>query len=436
MSELPALKSEGIPEEFDTPLSLPKLKDSNRPHHILIFLDGTWNEERSEIGETTPTNVLRMYQEINHRTLHELKSLPDNDDSHRIIAHYYRGVGSRQDNNRKDQLIYGFNGEDEKRIRSAAFADVYNDYSHKNDCIYIIGFSRGAASARLLAKDICEKGLPPQLNVKTSYFPNLLTGQIETRVINVERLEKGKGENNHRPNIAFLGCWDTVDAFVLPSRAPENRILDKLYYTIKKYTIPNMFRKERFQGDENSIPDKVENAVHCVAIDETRNAFLPTLMPYSKDVEEVWFPGVHADVGGGYADNLLADAPYNFMQARLTKATGINFNELFFSSENKSTSSGYCFHFWGLNTGLMKKVKSVLGIGSAMRRIHVLGANNAIVKPKIHKSYNIITNSGSVFAANEKEKRTWTITYDPYNIEELKGYFDDIEEEGSRGQST
>lgn len=194
MDETLASKEEVVPPGYTAEYVFSEPAEGRRPRHIFIFLDGTWNEERDPRGRSVPTNVLRMFQEINHKTNHELKSSSDNGESPEIIAHYYRGVGSRQDNNAKNRLWYGFNGKDEERIRSAAFADLYTDYKNSNDHIYILGFSRGAASARLLSQDICLKGFPPRLKVHTTHFPNLLTGQIEARVDFVQRLDEGNGE--------------------------------------------------------------------------------------------------------------------------------------------------------------------------------------------------------------------------------------------------
>jgi len=422
MSESSSTRSEVIPPDFTTSYDLPDLSIPAHGRHIFVFLDGTWNEERALHGPATPTNVLRMFQELKHRTSHEIASSGTGEEPE-IVARYYRGVGSRQDNGAAERVWFGFNGKDEQRIRSAAFAGVYCDYRSTNDSIYIIGFSRGAASARLLARNLCTEGLPGRLKVHTRHFPNLLTGQIEARVERVDRLDEG---TIHYPKIAFLGCWDTVDAFVLPSRFPKegwrSRLMDGLVRKAKCLA-PRLLGKERFHHDEREIPKSVKTAVHCVAIDETRNAFLPTLMPCAENVEEVWFPGVHADVGGGYDDSMLAVGPYEFMRTRLVQATGLDESVVFKTGGRHSSPAEFCFHFHGLNTGL-KHAKDALGFGTATRRIHVLGSSHA--KPKIHSSLYSIMGSNAVFAADKRNRRTWTITYDPYNVRELQEEFEPI----------
>lgn len=415
----PVNEDEVIPPEFTIPYTLAEeLRENVAPRHIFIFLDGTWNEERTSTGLPSPTNVLRMYQELNHKT--DTPNFPS--DTPQVIARYYRGVGNRQDNTGGDQYRYAFSAADEEKIRGAALAGLYRDYKSKKDSIYIIGFSRGAASARLLAREICLKGLPPKLTVSTMYHGNLLTGQIEPRTSRVERI--GQESEGHKVRVAFLGCWDTVYGLGLPLRFPQkglwNNFLDGIVRTINSI-IPR--GEKGFRGDEHKIPKEVDKAVHCVAIDETRNEFLPSLMPHADNVEEVWFPGVHSDVGGGYDDNKLARAPYQFMKSRLiasVKTQNGNAATLFKTKRKVEKKISYRFHFYGLNTGI-GRMKNLIGFGKRMRRIRVLDAPaDKLVKPKIHISLKHLHNSSLVFAADHKDKLLWIITYDPYNLRELR----------------
>lgn len=360
---------------------------------------------------------------------------------HEIIAHYFRGVGNRQDNSASRRLWFGFNGADEERIRGAAFAAIFANYRGEQDSIYIFGFSRGAASARLLARDIVG-GLPKQLRVHIRHFSNLLTAQIEPRVERIERLGEASADPSQSPKIAFLGCWDTVDAFALPARFPKegllNKVADKTLRGVKMLFLPRLW-KDRFRGKENEIPHGVEKAVHCVAIDETRHAFLPTLMPHCESVEEVWFPGVHSDVGGGYDENKLSEAPYNFMKRRLVaalKTRGLSERDVFKDrSEEVTIPRSYCFHFHGLLNSGIKGARAHFGFGASIRRIRVLG--NATVRPKIHASIRLVRNSDSVVAHNSRAKRGWNITYSPYNVVELEEFdiVDDADDGASREDS-
>ena len=62
----------------------------------------------------------------------------------------------------------------------------------------------------------------------------------------------------------------------------------------------------------------VRNAYHAIAIDERRRPFKPTLWIRQDDAEEqtleqVWFAGVHSDVGGGYSETGLSEIPLLWM---------------------------------------------------------------------------------------------------------------------------
>ena len=92
--------------------------------------------------------------------------------------------------------------------------------------------------------------------------------------------------------IKFLGVWDTVAALGLPFRTLDV-LVDK---------VP-IFRN-RFQ--DFRLSKSVENAYHALAIDDERRTFHPVLWDaeceHDQTVEQVWFCGMHTDVGGGYEE--------------------------------------------------------------------------------------------------------------------------------------
>jgi uncharacterized protein (DUF2235 family) len=107
--------------------------------------------------------------------------------------------------------------------------------------------------------------------------------------------------------IKFIGVWDTVGALGNP-----------------------LFLKGVVSGrnefHDTELSSKIENAFHAVAIDEKRKNFQVALWHQQKDtkgqtLEQVWFPGVHSDVGGGYPDSELSDMSLQWM---MEKAQGCN----------------------------------------------------------------------------------------------------------------
>jgi len=112
-------------------------------------------------------------------------------------------------------------------------------------------------------------------------------------------------ESNHQigdHDIVFVGLWDTVDAYGLP--------IDELTRGVDKWIWPLSF-------PELKLSTKVEKACHALSIDDERHTFHPVLWDESDEpqgevhldkerISQVWFAGVHANVGGGYPNDALS----------------------------------------------------------------------------------------------------------------------------------
>ena len=176
---------------------------------------------------------------------------------------YYSGVGTR--------------GNFLTRAFNAAFAPPYGDMDEildeaKRDLdahrqadseIYLFGFSRGAALARIFAAKYCDK-------------------------------------------VTFLGVFDTV--------AATRHSLD---------LNPNSFPASDVVFENGSMGAHVERACHLLALDENRIAFQPTLFNQQTNILELWFAGVHADIGGGYWFDGLSDITLAFMLSQLNGALSV-----------------------------------------------------------------------------------------------------------------
>jgi uncharacterized protein (DUF2235 family) len=97
----------------------------------------------------------------------------------------------------------------------------------------------------------------------------------------------------------MIGAWDTVDALGFPLPG------------LRELTRPRVGRQAPLLGR------CVENLFHALALDETRVAFAPTLWhvldEHTGRVEQVWFPGAHGDVCGGFGNRGLADISLAWM---------------------------------------------------------------------------------------------------------------------------
>ena len=299
--------------------------------NIVVCLDGTWNDpsSMSDHGHFTYTNVFKLFSALKEdgvgsggdvaaAALKGENAIFDASSTKRYqdkqIAFYYSGVGSKLDNSKIGEVLGGATGMGATGIMERAYLDLIRVY-RPGDKVFIFGFSRGAATARLLANAIDQRKAPEKV-----WTLRLLGRHWLLR----------KSEKKESVPIAVLGCWDTVGGFGIP----------------KTIAGINFQKIDMFKN--LNVPDNVEQAYHMVAIDETRDSFVPTLMEPDPTapgrIVEVWFSGGHCNVGGGYATNQLSDIPLDFLL--------------------KHVSSGYAYdaaltpgdEAWGLYLTAQKKV--------------------------------------------------------------------------------
>ncbi len=248
--------------------------------NIVICLDGTWNKPDEEIHEESEdTNVRNLWEILD-------KSNPK-----RQVVYYDEGVGAHW----YDRIRGGISGRGlAKNIREAYF-EICRHYN-PGDKVFIFGFSRGAYTARSLSGMIYSCGLLDS---------DLLTDKKIQEAFDVyKKADKAERraykENNIKCKIEVLGVWDTVGALGIPISF------------LKKFT--NKF----LQFHDTKINNEVTNAFHALAIDEQRETFRPSLWDITKknenqNIEQVWFSGVHSDVGGGYVERHHSDIAFKWM---------------------------------------------------------------------------------------------------------------------------
>lgn len=266
---------------------------SHGRHHIFLF-DGTWNDEtginpanftwdqerQMWVSRADPTQAFAPV--VTNVVKTHLSLAPDGPTQ---LTHYFRGVGNDDEFDRANTLAEGAFAHFEPSIRNAAYVEFLKNY-HVGDQISILGFSRGAASARLFARDLAARGFREKLMIESRYTSVRNSGELRHEIWATWPRGKPRIAGKDLP-IAFLGAWDTVATTV------------------------------RAKAADWTLPDNVARAVHCVALDETRVLYRPTLFNYpvkrAADVKEVWFPGAHSDVGGGYFCDALGRVTLDFM---------------------------------------------------------------------------------------------------------------------------
>lgn len=269
---------------------------------LAICCDGTWNTpDQKEGGLPAPTNVVKLYNAI-----------ADTDANGTEQKKYYHpGVGT--DPGLLHKLTGGGLGAGlDHNIKSGYryLAENYQD----GDEIYLFGFSRGAYTVRSLAGMIGHCGL---LDAAGLDEPKIWR-RIEEIFTEGYRKRGSCGDASwrfHQPPagltkvpIRFLGVWDTVGALGIPDDLALLNLLDNI---------------NDHSFHDTTLGDNIQTARHAVAMDEQRASFQPTLWTKvdNRDVKQLWFPGVHCDVGGGYAETGLSDAALKWM---IEEAQGSN----------------------------------------------------------------------------------------------------------------
>lgn len=289
---------------------------------LVLFADGTGNA-----FTTQETSVWRLYEALDH-------TQPDQ------IAHYIKGVGTAgwAPLAALDGATgIGVPGNVRKLYRFLCWN------WREGDEIYIFGFSRGAFTARTLAAMISSQGLVPAViddtpvshaemerNVKAAWreyrrdtvpwtksLPTIwVTRWIRDFVLFIYHWICGhrsyadvRSRMGARKDvqIEFLGLFDTVEAFGVP--------IEELRLAIDWAIWPISFRNHR-------LSHKVRHACHALALDDERTTFHPLRIDQShladgQVVREVWFAGVHSDIGGGYPESTLSFVPLVWMVEQL-----------------------------------------------------------------------------------------------------------------------
>jgi uncharacterized protein (DUF2235 family) len=260
---------------------------------LIICCDGTWNRaDQVKDDVPCPTNVVKL----GFRVAKRAEAIPQ-------IVHYDQGVGT---GNSVDRLTGGAFGHGIEENIHQAYRFLVANYE-PGDEIFLIGFSRGAFTARSLGGMIRKCGILKRKAVG-SYARAIELYRNDKHPDEPElqefRYEKAVCEGSGTP-IKMIGVWDTVGSLGIPLRGL--RALTR--------------RKHRFHDTE--LSKLVENAFQALAVDEYRAPFEPTLwaLKPKKDqrVHQVWFTGAHSDVGGGYALSGLSDIALQWMMDRASE---------------------------------------------------------------------------------------------------------------------
>jgi uncharacterized protein (DUF2235 family) len=267
---------------------------------LIVCCDGTWNRpDEVSHGVATPTNVAKI-----------ALALADKDgDGHEQVLHYETGVGTR----RSERLTGGAFGVGLSRNVRDGYRFLVDNYE-PGDKLYLFGFSRGAYTARSLAGLVRNSGiLRPEERDRIGDAYVLYRRPDKDSVPSGIAAELFRRSHSYGETyIDFVGVWDTVGALGIPIDGVRPPLLSRLW-----------------TFHDTTLTRYVLNAYHALAIDERRRPFQPTLWEQKPDaqgqtLEQVWFAGVHSDVGGGYPDTGLSEIPLLWM-AEKARTCGLAF---------------------------------------------------------------------------------------------------------------
>jgi hypothetical protein len=271
--------------------------------NIVLCSDGTGNSAAKAFG----TNVSRIYNAIDLQGhLGDPRLRPQ-------LAFYDDGVGTS--GFLPLQLLGGAVGLGlNQNIRDLyeALVRVYEP----GDDIYLFGFSRGAFTVRSLAGMICRCGIvdPSRLGddplaIKDYVERAFKVYRRQHRARNPELADAFRRTHSYpNPRIRCIGVWDTVGAIGVP--------IDELRTLLDRVL--------RIGFHNTDLLPQVDYGFHALAIDDERETFAPVMWnekssPHTSDrIEQVWFSGVHSNVGGGYPKPGLANVSLHWMMHKVS----------------------------------------------------------------------------------------------------------------------
>ncbi|MEU5843973.1 DUF2235 domain-containing protein [Rhodococcus sp. NPDC047139] len=246
---------------------------------LVICCDGTWKRA----DEINVSNIEKIARAVD----------PEPSGGPVQIAYYSSGVGTGA--TRTDRVLGGAFGLGLDTALVGAYRFLALNYN-PGDEVFVFGFSRGAYTARSLVGMISRIGLLTSDGVARNELKNAIA------VYRNDTPASSKDKESFRKlchpesdvEIGFLGVFDTVGTMGVPGLGR------------RKYGFHNV-----------ELAPCVRFARQALALDERRRPFTPSVWSRGKatgtDVKQVWFQGVHTDIGGGYEESELSDITLSWM---------------------------------------------------------------------------------------------------------------------------
>lgn len=284
--------------------------------NIVVCLDGTWNRPERLNSHRAPTNVLKFLRAL----------LPTGRDGRCQATFYDPGLGTGGTIDRIKGAI-GMGLSDNILDGYRFIANNYDAGGGSDpDEIFLLGFSRGAFTARSLGGMLGAVGLLEKRDM------HLLPQAFDIYRTKPEERQRHPAYDlvgrTRKVTIRFIGVWDTVGTLGIP------------------VTWMKWLGRRRYDFHDVKLGSNVRHAYHALAIDEHRKPFAATVWERPSDppvqgqiVEQVWFAGAHANVGGGYRDSGLSDIALMWMIEK-AEACGLSFDQRYIRDQIKPRADG------------------------------------------------------------------------------------------------
>jgi len=279
---------------------------------LVLCFDGTW--------EARPSHRRRRrgHHATNVEKTHIAVGKQDANGNLQLTS-YYRGIGSAT-------MRYwpGLTGQGISATICDAYAFIADNFDFWADELYLFGFSRGAYTARSLCGFLKWVGVLRKENLVL-----LADAYEQYRLPEARRREEFRGDQlqslkEREPDsfpVRFLGVWDTVGSVGLPVPL-----------------LGRLVNRGRADFHDVTLSTNVQHAFQALAIHERRVPFMPEVwkgVPHAgQTVEQAWFAGTHADVGGGNLETGLSDIALDWLICRAEKL-GLAFDRAYLA---KTTS--------------------------------------------------------------------------------------------------
>ena len=360
---------------------------------IVLLSDGTGNSA----AKVWRTNIWRVFE-----------SLDLSGDQQ--IAFYDDGVGTASF--KPLAILGGAFGYGLKRNVIDIYKFACRNYRSSDDEIFGFGFSRGAFTMRIVIGLIMDQGLVDTRGIseaelharaKAAYrafrknfhtaWPAFL--RPETLIRAVRDLFSRDDTARHRAdveiNVRFLGLWDTVAAYGMP--------VEEMAVGFSRWIWPWIL-------PDCVLHPGIQRACHALSVDDERTTFHPTLWDESAEqplkprpdgtlhlcderISQVWFPGVHSNVGGGYPDDSVAQIPLVWILSE-ARTCGLLFKSTPFASpqteQHPGTAQDKDGRLYDPRRGLggyyRYGPRDILALGRKLLRRQ----GQAVTLPRIHES--------------------------------------------------